>query len=86
MVARCRMNYIKTSSPYLVVHLLGGQDLASLRELEMIPAKLSEGEAPQRVIQIQGRFKSSESPKEHTRNNPEDAGMVSRSLPQKGED
>ena len=38
------------------------------------------GEVPQRMIQIYGRWKSLESSKDHTRNNPEDAVMVSRKL------
>ena len=39
------------------------------------------GEVPQRMTQTQDRWKSSECCKEHTRNNPEDAGMVSCRLP-----
>ena len=38
------------------------------------------GEVSQRVIQRKGRWKSSESSKLYTRNNPEDAGIVSRKL------
>ena len=36
------------------------------------------GDVSQRVIQREGRWKSSESSKVYTRNNPEDAGIVSR--------
>ena len=38
------------------------------------------GEVPQRVIQREGRWKSPESSKVYTRNNPEDASIVSRKL------
>ena len=38
------------------------------------------GEVSQRVIQREGRWTSSESCKVYTRNNPEDAGIVSRKL------
>ena len=38
----------------------------------------------QRVIQREGRWKSSESSKVYTRNNPEDAGNVSRKLAETG--
>ena len=42
------------------------------------------GDASQRVIQRGGRWKSSESSKVYTRNNPEDAGIVSRKLAETG--
>ena len=42
------------------------------------------GEVSQRVIQTEGRWKSSESYKVYTRNNPEDAGIVSRKLAETG--
>ena len=42
------------------------------------------GEVSQRVIQRKGRWKSSESSKLYTRNNPEDAGIVSRKLAETG--
>ena len=42
------------------------------------------GEVPQRVIQREGRWKFSESCKVYTRNNPEDAGIVSRKLAETG--
>ena len=43
------------------------------------------GEVPQRVIQREGRWKSPESSKVYTRNNPEDASIVSRKLAATGE-
>ena len=42
------------------------------------------GEVSQRVIQRKGRWKSSESTKVYTRDNPEDAGIVSRKLGETG--
>lgn len=42
------------------------------------------GEVPQRVIQREGRWKSPESSKVYTRNNPEDADIVSRKLAETG--
>ena len=42
------------------------------------------GDVSQRVIQREGRWKSSESSKVYTRNNPEDAGIVSRKLAETG--
>ena len=42
------------------------------------------GDVSQRVIQREGRWKSSESSKVYTRNNPEDAGIVSRKLVETG--
>ena len=42
------------------------------------------GNVSQRVIQREGRWKSSESSKVYTRNNPEDAGIVSRKLAETG--
>ena len=42
------------------------------------------GEVPQRVIQREGRWKSPKSSKMHTRNNPEDAGILSRKLAETG--
>ena len=42
------------------------------------------GEVPQRVIQREGRWKSSESSKTYSHNHPEDAGMVSRKLAETG--
>ena len=42
------------------------------------------GKVSQRVIQREGRWKSSESCKVYTRNNPEDAGTVSRKLAETG--
>ena len=42
------------------------------------------GDVSQRVIQGEGRWKSSESSKVYTRNNPEDAGIVSRKLAETG--
>lgn len=41
-------------------------------------------EAPQRVIQREGRKKSSKSSKAYTRNAPEDAGIVSRKVGEAG--
>ena len=45
---------------------------------------LAAGGVPQRVIQREGRWKSSESSKVYTRNNAEDANMVSRRLSESG--
>ena len=42
------------------------------------------GDVSQRVIQREGRWKSSESSKVYTRNNPEDAGIVSGKLAETG--
>ena len=42
------------------------------------------GDVSQRVIQKEGRWKSSESSKVDTRNNPEDAGIVSRKIAEAG--
>ena len=42
------------------------------------------GDVSQRVIQREGRWKPSESSKVYTRNNPEDAGIVSRKLAETG--
>ena len=42
------------------------------------------GEVSQRVIQREGRWKSSESSKVYTRNNPEGAGIASRRLAETG--
>ena len=42
------------------------------------------GDVSQRVIQREGRWTSSESSKVYTRNNPEDAGIVSRKLAETG--
>ena len=53
----------------------GSTYCASVRPLRWRP-----GGTCQRVIQREGRWKSSESSKVYTRNNPEDAGVVSRKL------
>ena len=45
---------------------------------------LAAGDVSQRVIQREGRWKSSESSKVHTRNHPEDAGIASRKLAETG--
>ena len=42
------------------------------------------GDVSQRLIQREGRWKSSESFKVYTRNNPEDAGIASRTLAETG--
>ena len=42
------------------------------------------GDVSQRVMQREGRWKSSKSSKVYTRNNPDDAGIVSRKLAETG--